>query len=52
MATITDRFRSDAHFEQMLKTIGLAAAERNRFVRDGFTNMEVMSLQYKGVPKN
>ena len=47
MATITDRFRSDAHFEQMLTTIGLAAAERNRFVRDGFTNMEVMSLQYK-----
>ena len=47
MATITDRFRSDAHFMQMMTRIGLAAAERNRFIRDGFTNMEVMSLQYK-----
>ena len=47
MATITDRFRSNAEFTQMLQTIGLLAPERNRLTRDGFTNMEVLSLQYK-----
>ena len=47
MATITDRYRRDVHFTQMMTRIGLAASERNRFIRDGFINMEVMSFQCK-----
>ena len=47
MATITDRYRRDVHFTQMMTLIELAASERNRFIRDGFITMEVMSFQCK-----
>ena len=47
MAHITERFRSDIHFTQMMSGIGLAPTERNRFTINGFTNTEVVSFRYK-----
>ena len=45
MAHITERFRSDIHFTQMMTGIGLAPTERNRFTINGFSNMAVVPFQ-------
>ena len=52
MATIIDRYCSDAYFFTMLIIIGLNVRDRNRRNRDAFTNKEVLSLQYKLQVKN
>ena len=45
--TITQAFCNDAVFDQMLTRIGLGPDEINRLHTDGFTNMEILTLQYK-----
>ena len=44
---ITNRFRDEESFRRMLTTISLNAAEQHRFKTDGFTTMEIFSLQFK-----